>query len=126
MIKYLKQSKAGCIQREIACNFKKEVTMDSKERDHKDKDHTREVQAIKAELRQQYFGSAKPSFVVEKLIDSAAILVILNGETQKEILKGKKADSQFTAKVNTLNRIFRDLERLRQQPEGYDLDQGSG
>jgi len=97
--------------------------MDAKEKDHKDKDYTKEVKAIKAELRQQYFGPAKPSFVVEKLIDSAASLIILNGEAQRQIVKGKKPDSQFTSRLNATNRIFRDLERLRQQPEGYDLDQ---
>lgn len=76
----------------------------------------RKKKSIKHKLHLQCFGDLKPSISGDALLNQAATLIVLNDRTEKRILAGEESDSQFTARVNALNRVLKDLAKIKQDP----------
>jgi len=88
------------------------------------KNREKQAEIIKAKLARQYFGEVVNFSVnAQALLDNAAALMILNHQTDKEILRGEKPDSQYTARINALNRTLHDLKKMREEGFGIDLSQ---
>ena len=78
-------------------------------------DPEKQVKMVKAQLKRQYFGELENlSIDTDALLDNAKNLMIMNYKTEQDMLRGEKPDSQYTPRINALNRTLNDLKRMRE------------